>query len=43
MTPSKFEDAKKLLDEGMPPKDVTHNLGVSIPTIYGGVRRWKEP
>ena len=36
MTPSKIEAAKKLLDQGMPAKDVAHNLGVSIPTLY----RW---
>ena len=36
MTPSKLEAAKKLLDEGMPPKEVAQNLGVSIPTLY----RW---
>ncbi len=36
MTPSKVEAAKKLLAEGMPPKDVAQNLGVSIPTLY----RW---
>lgn len=36
MTPSKVEAAKKLLDQGMPAKDVAHNLGVSIPTLY----RW---
>lgn len=27
MTPSKVEAAKKLLDQGMPAKDVAHNLG----------------
>lgn len=36
MTPSKVEAAKKLLTEGMPPRDVARNLGVSIPTLY----RW---
>ena len=36
MTPSKVEAAKKLLAEGMPPRDVAQNLGVSIPTLY----RW---
>ena len=36
MTTSKLEAAKKLLTEGMPPKDVAENLGVSIPTLY----RW---
>ena len=36
MTPSKVEAAKKLLDQGMPAKEVAQNLGVSIPTLY----RW---
>ena len=36
MTPGKVEAAKKLLDQGMPAKDVANNLGVSIPTLY----RW---
>ncbi len=36
MSPSKFESAKKLLAEGMPPKEIAQNLGVSIPTLY----RW---
>lgn len=36
MTPSKVEAAKKLLAEGMPPRDVANNLSVSIPTLY----RW---
>jgi len=36
MTPSKIEAAKNLLRDGMPPKDVAANLGVSVPTLY----RW---
>ncbi|MDQ5988609.1 MAG: DNA-invertase hin [Syntrophus sp. SKADARSKE-3] len=36
MTDSKLAAAKKLLAEGSPPKDVAHDLGVSIPTLY----RW---
>ena len=36
MTSSKFEAAKKLLAEGMPPKEIAQNLGVSVPTLY----RW---
>ena len=36
MTPSKVESAHKLLDSGMPPREVAQNLGVSIPTLY----RW---
>jgi DNA invertase Pin-like site-specific DNA recombinase len=39
MTPSKVEAAKKLLAEGMPPRDVAKNLVVSIPTLY----RWCPP
>lgn len=36
MTDSKIESAKKLLANGVSPKDVANNLGVSIPTLY----RW---
>jgi len=36
MTDSKIESAKKLMDSGIPPKEVAANLGVSIPTLY----RW---
>lgn len=36
MTDSKVESAKKLLADGVPPKEVAINLGVSIPTLY----RW---
>jgi DNA invertase Pin-like site-specific DNA recombinase len=36
MTDSKIESAKKLLANGMPPRDVALNLNVSIPTLY----RW---
>jgi len=36
MTESKVESAKKLLLNGVPPKDVAKNLGVSVPTLY----RW---
>ena len=34
MTDSKIESAKKLLANGVPPKDVAKNLGVSVPTLY---------
>lgn len=34
MTDSKIESAKKLLANGIPPKDVAKNLGVSVPTLY---------
>lgn len=36
MTDSKIESAKKLLESGVPPRDVAKNLGVSVPTLY----RW---
>ncbi len=36
MSNSKMESAKKLLASGMLPKDVAHNLGISVPTLY----RW---
>jgi DNA invertase Pin-like site-specific DNA recombinase len=36
MTDGKLESARRLLDGGMPPREVAHNLGVSVPTLY----RW---
>jgi DNA invertase Pin-like site-specific DNA recombinase len=36
MTPGKVESARSLLKGGMAPRDVAHNLGVSVPTLY----RW---
>jgi DNA invertase Pin-like site-specific DNA recombinase len=36
MTDSKIESAKRLLADGVPPRDVALNLSVSIPTLY----RW---
>ena len=36
MTDSKIESAKKLMESGIPPKEVAANLGVSVPTLY----RW---
>ena len=36
MTDSKLAAAKKLLAEGISPKDVAQDLGVSVPTLY----RW---
>jgi DNA invertase Pin-like site-specific DNA recombinase len=33
MTPGKVESARKLLKEGMPPRDVAESLGVSVPTL----------
>ena len=39
MTESKIESAKKLLANGVPPRDVATNLGVSVPTLS----RWIPP
>ena len=36
MTANKIDSARKLLANGMPPKDVAQNLGVSVATLY----RW---
>jgi len=36
MTDSKIESAKKLLDNGKPPREVARDLGISVPTLY----RW---
>jgi DNA invertase Pin-like site-specific DNA recombinase len=36
MTNSKIQSGKTLLDNGVPPREVARNLGVSIPTLY----RW---
>lgn len=36
MTPSKVKSAKSLLANGIPPKEVARNLGISVPTLY----RW---
>ena len=36
MTDSKLKSAKNLLANGIPPREVAKNLGVSIPTLY----RW---
>lgn len=43
MTDSKIESAKKLLANGIPPRDVAHNLGVSIPTLYRWVPATTNP
>lgn len=37
MTDSKIESAKKLLANGVPPRDIAKNLGVSVPTLYRGI------
>ena len=34
MTDSKLSAAKKLLENGVLPKDVANNLGVSLATLY---------
>ncbi len=36
MTDSKIKSARKLLANGVPPREVAQNLGVSVPTLY----RW---
>lgn len=36
MTDSKIASARKLLQSGVTPRDVAHDLGVSVPTLY----RW---
>ena len=36
MTEGKVRAARKLLGDGTPPREVAHNLGVSVPTLY----RW---
>ncbi len=36
MTDSKIRSAKKLLANGVPPKEVVRDLGVCVPTLY----RW---
>jgi len=43
MTDSKIESAKRLLANGMPPRDVALNLSVSIPTLYRWVPASSQP
>jgi DNA invertase Pin-like site-specific DNA recombinase len=43
MTDSKIESAKRLLANGMPPRDVALNLSVSIPTLYRWVPASAQP
>lgn len=43
MTDSKIVSAKKLLANGVPPKDVAKNLGVSVPTLYRWVPATSQP
>lgn len=43
MTDSKVVSAKKLLANGVPPKDVAKNLGVSVPTLYRWIPASSQP
>ncbi len=43
MTDSKIASAKKLLTNGVPPRDVARNLGVSIPTLYRWIPASAQP
>ena len=43
MTDSKVASAKKLLANGVPPRDVAKNLGVSVPTLYRWVPASSQP
>ena len=44
MTDSKVASARKLLANGVPPREVAENLGVSVPTLYRWVpaSSWSE-
>jgi DNA invertase Pin-like site-specific DNA recombinase len=43
MTDSKIESAKRLLANGVPPRDVALNLCVSIPTLYRWIPASAQP
>ncbi len=43
MTDSKIESAKQLLANGIPPRDVAENLGVSVPTLYRWIPASAQP
>jgi DNA invertase Pin-like site-specific DNA recombinase len=43
MTDSKIASAKKLLTNGVPPRDVAKNLGVFIPTLYRWIPASEQP
>jgi DNA invertase Pin-like site-specific DNA recombinase len=43
MTDSKIESAKKLLANGVPPRDVARNLSVSVPTLYRWIPASAQP
>ena len=43
MTDSKIESAKKLLANGMPPRDEARSLSVSVPTLYRWIPASAQP
>lgn len=43
MTDSKIESVKKLLANGVPPRDGAKNLGVSVPTLYRWIPASAQP
>jgi len=43
MTASKIDAARKLFSDGMPPREIAQNLGVSIPTLYRWCPASKRP
>lgn len=43
MTDSKIESTKKLLANGVPPRDVAKNLSVSVPTLYRWIPASEQP
>lgn len=43
MTDSKIVSARKLLANGVPPRDVAKNLGVSVPTLYRWIPASTQP
>lgn len=43
MTDSKIGSAKKLLANGVPPREVAQNLGVSVPTLYRWIPASSQP
>ena len=43
MTDSKIQAAKQLLANGVPPREVAQNLGVSVPTLYRWIPASAQP
>jgi len=43
MTDGKIESAKKLLANGVLPREVAKNLGLSVPTLYRWVPASTQP